>query len=198
MGGQYNSFSSEAKNFKLLGMEFRNAQSEDEYENGHSYSGGWGQKEGLRDTGKVFNSRDEAEEWIQDNNEKWGPADAVKFRANGKETPTSEKAKKKLYDAVDKAVKNFRALEDKFANEIRTAKSAFRACRDCKSKVNKNYIQGGHCPVCRSKMYSPTQAKRLDVLMKKIEEAKLKRTNFKPKYSGGKKTKWLVGGWCSC
>ena len=96
MGSQYNSFTSDEKDFKKVAQRFSNAQSEDEYENGHSYSGGWGQKEGLRNTGKVFDTLNEAEEWIQENNDKWGSADAVQYRANGKETTSSVNSRKKL------------------------------------------------------------------------------------------------------
>ena len=58
---------------------FESMQEECRYENGHSYSGGIGMATGLRFTDEVFSGSREAEEWLEDNAEKWGPALAVRF-----------------------------------------------------------------------------------------------------------------------
>jgi len=60
--------------------EFEKAQSEDRYENGHSYSGGFGQCSGL--TFSQLNrthTEPEAEKWLEDNCEKWEDALALRL-----------------------------------------------------------------------------------------------------------------------
>lgn len=62
-----------------LQYAFRDSQEIDLYENGHCYSGGIGMAEGLqivRD--KKFGSFREANEWVEENAQKWGPALAVR------------------------------------------------------------------------------------------------------------------------
>jgi|LakMenEpi03Aug12_release.lakeMendotaPanAssembly.Ray.scaffolds.fasta_scaffold1738688_1 hypothetical protein len=56
------------------------------YENGHSYSGGIGMLgHGIQFRSETFKNRDEAEEFILQHQEKWGPAMGVKFSSdNGK------------------------------------------------------------------------------------------------------------------
>lgn len=58
---------------------FEKNQEVDRYENGHMYSGGIGMAEGLViDRGKKFGSPRDAEDWIEENAQKWGPALAVR------------------------------------------------------------------------------------------------------------------------
>lgn len=58
---------------------FQDEQEIDRYENGHMYSGGIGMAEGLRFVrDKKFGSVGEAQEWVEDNAQKWGPALAVR------------------------------------------------------------------------------------------------------------------------
>jgi len=58
---------------------FQEDQETDRYENGHMYSGGIGMAEGLRiDHSKKFGSVQEAQDWVDKNADKWGPAIAVR------------------------------------------------------------------------------------------------------------------------
>lgn len=59
--------------------EFEEAQDRDRYENGHSYSGGFGMARGLkyRAVGN-FASVDDARSWLEDNAQKWEEALAVR------------------------------------------------------------------------------------------------------------------------
>lgn len=61
---------------------FAAAQDQDRYENGHSYSGGFGMATGLSFTDEVFTNSDAASEWLDESCQKWGPAIAVMF-SNG-------------------------------------------------------------------------------------------------------------------
>ena len=58
-----------------------NATAEMAYESGHSYSGTWASAEpGVEFPGtQVFESAEEAEEWIDEHHEKWNKVMAVKF-----------------------------------------------------------------------------------------------------------------------
>lgn len=67
-----------------LQEQFREMQMIDRYENGHSYSGGWGQCRGLStEAQKIFESEDLATKYLQEVADKWGPAVAVKYRTSG-------------------------------------------------------------------------------------------------------------------
>ena len=58
---------------------FQEEQEQDRYENGHCYSGGIGMAEGIRFLDdKKFGSVEEAEDWVVDQAQKWGPALAVR------------------------------------------------------------------------------------------------------------------------
>jgi hypothetical protein len=58
--------------------EFQRLQYQDRYENGHEYSGGFGMASGLRvESREPFASVRTAEDWLQDNAEKWEHAIAV-------------------------------------------------------------------------------------------------------------------------
>ena len=62
---------------------FEEAQEDDRYENGHTYSGGFGMCEGLFFPGKNFRSHEEARNWLQQNCIKWESAQAVTVNTNG-------------------------------------------------------------------------------------------------------------------
>ena len=76
MGAQFNFeiMGKKEEKVKLIMDRFARMQKEDLYENGHSYSGGIGMCDGITNTRKKFEDEDEAEEWLEDNAQKWGPA----------------------------------------------------------------------------------------------------------------------------
>ena len=198
MGASFDYVEVEAKDFSEASKRFNKACEESRYMNGREYSGCIGMKDGCVNTNKVFNTGEEAMHYIEENNEKWDSATAVRFKASGRETTASQNARKKHNEKVGKARENLGKLKSQIETEIATAKSEFKACRHCKSKVNKKYIRNSACPVCHTDMLSPTQQNRLHRLELKLQEAETARENFKPKYTGGgKKEKWLIGGWCS-
>lgn len=60
------------------GKKLEHILEEDRYENGHSYSGSIGMVDGYKFTDKAFDSPISAENWLQENAEKWGPALGVR------------------------------------------------------------------------------------------------------------------------
>ena len=67
--------------------EFQRAQDDDRYENGHSYSGGFGMATGLKfEGGPVFGNVVDAERHLQEHCVKWEEARAVKHKTLSGET----------------------------------------------------------------------------------------------------------------
>lgn len=63
--------------------EFANAQQSDRYENGHSYSGGFGMARGLTFDKREFDSDEAAEEYLQEACQKWEEARCVRINKEG-------------------------------------------------------------------------------------------------------------------
>lgn len=60
--------------------KFAEIQERDRYENGHSYSGGFGMAHGLVfDRLNRVHTEQEAYDWLCDNTSKWGPAVAIRL-----------------------------------------------------------------------------------------------------------------------
>ena len=60
---------------------FESEQDQDRYENGHSYSGGFGMATGLIfETGGAYPNHDAAYEYLDQNCQKWGEARAVRYK----------------------------------------------------------------------------------------------------------------------
>jgi hypothetical protein len=80
MGACFQAYSVDGKKTaQELKVDFQRVQEQDRYENGHSYSGGFGQCSGLNVTNNVFPDRNAADEWLGDNTKKWDAAKAVRF-----------------------------------------------------------------------------------------------------------------------
>lgn len=58
---------------------FRDLQEQDRYENGHSYSGGFGMASGLVFENATFDTEAKARDWLDANCKKWEEAIAVTF-----------------------------------------------------------------------------------------------------------------------
>jgi hypothetical protein len=80
MGAEFCLMSVKSEDRKEVKKQFEAEQDRDRYENGHSYSGGFGMADGIEFTGESFSSYDEAEAHLEKVCEKWGPAIAVRFQ----------------------------------------------------------------------------------------------------------------------
>lgn len=84
MGANYQSMNVTTTDKKAVESTFLDAQETDRYENGHSYSGGFGMATGLTfKAPEKFTSDDAADDWLQENAEKWGDALAVWVSEDG-------------------------------------------------------------------------------------------------------------------
>jgi len=77
MGAAYNEMKVRGSR-AFVAETFERVQEQDRYENGHSYSGGFGMAEGLSFSPCTFSDEQMASTWLADNAQKWGPAIAVK------------------------------------------------------------------------------------------------------------------------
>ncbi|HUS51713.1 MAG TPA: hypothetical protein VMZ91_16215 [Candidatus Paceibacterota bacterium] len=89
MGACYDSVFIEDKGLKLsnkeLNSEWIEIQEQKCYDYGHAgYTGTLAEKINMTiHKDKVFNTKEEAEEWIEENNDKWENADCVKIKDQG-------------------------------------------------------------------------------------------------------------------
>jgi hypothetical protein len=85
MGACFQTYSRDAKLTPAqLKADFRQVQEQDRHENGHEYSGGFGQCRGLEVTSQEFTNARDANEWLADNTQKWEAAKAVKLTESKK------------------------------------------------------------------------------------------------------------------
>lgn len=82
MGAEFCTMTVKGQDKKKAQKEFKAEQESDLYENGHSYSGGFGMAQGLEFESKTFETEDEADEWLCENCKKWEAAKAVSFKGD--------------------------------------------------------------------------------------------------------------------
>ena len=82
MGADFNAMTVLGQNKKKAEKEFKKAQKDDLYSNGHEYSGGFGMAPGLEFVDKTFKTHEEADEWLCENCQKWESAKAVSYKGD--------------------------------------------------------------------------------------------------------------------
>lgn len=80
MGAEYVTLIVRSDNKSKVEKEFKKAQEVDRYENGHSYSGGLGMAFGLEFHNDIFESRIEANNYLDKTVQKWDNAIAVRYK----------------------------------------------------------------------------------------------------------------------
>ena len=192
------------------------------YESGHIYSGDWGEKivRGFGDTGKIFNTVIDTDEWLSDHTDKWGALLAVKVLSAPKTINTKSLDKKihNLYKKLNnvlielgerEAQSNYQVqpLMNSILERAKSSKSQLKGCKSCGSKVAIALLNRYVCPVCGHNEFllTETDKKKFYRLRKQVEElssliSELK-TKQQSKYDEAiSKNKddwfWLVGGWC--
>lgn len=190
--------------------KFENEQSVDRFENGHSYSGGFGMLTGVKfvKQGKVFKSISAAEDYISENQEKWGAAFAVKAMEvpffNENSPIFSAKTKKAYSQRIQLKVElsTLKAMPYVLKNP---EKAGHATCPKCKSKVSETYLKQFSCPVCHeADAFMPTKAKnrkkKLEELIQELSktcEAQVELDVEKAIKQNKIKPVWVVGGWCA-
>ena len=142
---------------------------------------------------KVFDSYDEAKEYLESTDNGWYDNRAVIFLDYSDAFKPS-----KRYDELQRRISEWRTKYNNLLSEnhFKEAKSKLITCKACESKVNKDYIRYNNCPVCRASMLPPTTVNQIDrakemiaQLSKQLEE---ERKRLEGKLKSKAKKKWLI------
>lgn len=166
-----------------------------------AYSGTWASKHGLAfPVAAVFDSEQQAHDYIGDHNEKWGPSYAVVFRQR-----VFTPADKARQDTLGKRAQQVDSLlhcdlNQEILDRVMKAKSDHRGCTNCGSRiaVRKMVVRSINCPVCRH----PFLATKGD--LEKRERLTAEATQVRQALAQMHVCKgdahhvllWAVGGWC--
>lgn len=220
MGAEYIDMTLDNMSTSDLKKAFKERQEQDNAYNGHQdgYSGDFQTVSDLRIKDIIFESFDEASDYCSENAQKWDFALAVKYKEYP-ETPKSNSAKylsglssKKLATLKSRLTKekeSYSKLSNKITSGFKNRKSKLISCKNCDSKINKDFISTQspydiNCKVCNRSLLSDTDLKRLENFNDKIrklekdfkdEETKLKKKSQKSKKAT---VKWYVGAWAAC
>lgn len=190
----------------------QNCASEDQFEHGASYSGYWNMKSGgvHFDESRVFASPQAAEEHISEENDKHGCLTAVPAlqRLEVPRAVADADAKLKALNAQRSEAQNqVWNFERDLYRRAKAAKSAFKGCSHCGSRISVQHLNTGHsrCPVCNQNLLrTDTDTKKetaLKARLARLEQAIQERhAALLKKQAKGKpiETKvWVVGGWCA-
>jgi len=170
---------------------------QDEMEDGCSYSGSWGVKSGINFVNRTFKSSDDAYEYIEENNDKWGPIDVCYFE----EKLGTEAQNKRIETQKIKAKKSRQDLNDFYSNtlnKIRNVQSKTKGCKSCCSRFPISTLGSLNCPNCRKPLLTDTEVKKVSKINENIKKEKIKLSTLISKKGGKTLTGWVVGGWCSC
>jgi hypothetical protein len=190
-----------------LRQRFKEHQDNCAEEDGNSYSGRLNMCPDLTVEGKVFESHDQAYNYMSDKAQKWENALAVRFKVSNKVQETAKtvklRAKSKELDA--ELIRLTEELHNKTLQKIKA--KPFHSCTRCKSRINTEHIHGKHrdlcCPVCGIKMMSLTDMKKIERMNLKISQnysliqADRKSLQDKANSQGTREMRWLILGVCS-
>lgn len=196
---------------KELQERFNHLRSESLAMHGHErYSGEMGTKDDIEAVARVgvFNSSDDAFQYLVDECDKNGPALAVKVASFNKTTSkqieqvnTKITAIKKQPYMTGEAILNIR---DNAVNRARLAKSKMKTCSGCQSKIAQAHIKNYRCPVCDSDQFvmTATDNRKIAKAFDQQDEGELKVASLEERIknikalSDTKDWYWLIGASC--
>lgn len=167
-----------------------------------TYAGHLGIADGLVIDKKAFKNTNDAYDYIihHDVAKKWGPAVAVRIGDFNNMFPKSAADKKLMatYDAVSNELTTWSAS---LLARVKKAKSLFRGCKRCGSKVAVKYLTSLPCPICGDTEFieTATDLKRKASLRTKYRALQPAVYAAETKYK--EKTKdipvWYIAAWCA-
>jgi rubrerythrin len=197
MGADLNTYTvSEDLTTEQVRKHFKEKQQELCYEYGNDgYAGHLGIKPGLSIKSLVFDSEDEAYDYIQENSDKWDDAIAVRFKAVVKKPSKSGRILQERYERLRDEVDNF---ESDVLREIKKAKSKNIGCKKCGSSIARKFLKSLSCPICNSyqQFVTPTNIKKYNRLKERRNVAQGRLIHVQQKDAAGHH--WAIGGWCPC
>lgn len=133
--------------------------------------------------------RDAAEDFLDERSDwqrNWNVAVRFYDRSGCKPTKKCEELLKRLHAEEDKLSSYIKA------HDLSTFKASLISCSKCGSKLNKEYLRGYHCPLCRNDMRSDTVKNTVSRYQQKIRDIKRDIMAEEKKASGKAVIKYLV------
>ena len=154
--------------------------------------GGGGLPSSIRWYDEVCEDRESARDFLEAHDRNWYDQLAVKYRHFDK--PLSSKKLDELKAQLRETSQKLRELESKVA--FKEFKAQYISCKNCGSKLNKDYIKRNHCVVCGYDMRSDTTKSTIARLAEKTKTLE-KAIRAEEKKLAEKKVKeakeyWLV------
>jgi uncharacterized CHY-type Zn-finger protein len=183
----------------------------DAHQDGHLYSGSWGVKYGkpiFARENNPFESVREAEEFIENENDKHGPLHAV-LAYEVPPLPADLKSEKLSACRTRRDELRHRSFHftDMVRAEAAKLKSEFKSCQHCSSKINlKRYLSAHrgslNCPVCTGPfLWKPAHdiaKKRLEAdIEKAVKAVEDQEARERKKLKLERRLVWVVGGFCA-
>ena len=128
--------------------------------------GGHGLESGIRFIDKVMPDYQSAMAFLEQNDRGWYDSLAVKYKElpSGKSTKKLDDLKEKLRIAyTEYELENRKVVASDF-------KSDFIGCKNCGSKIRREYLNSNFCPVCHADMRSDTIKKKLASMNAKVNK----------------------------
>ena len=177
MGACFNSLELDGKLSKEEVIAKFNAKcDQDGYDCGHSYSGSFSEFRGLVFHDKMFNTGDEASDYVEEHGEKWGPAVCVRYKhaEPSKMLLNHDKARAKLQRKIWDAEAYLGESKRKAQINNRSTKPAYVTKAEERLERIKESIQP------------------------KIDERTEKIVTIRQALGAkSKDVRWYLGGWCS-
>ena len=226
MGAIYVAKGFKACTTKELREKVKLACEEAGFESGHQYSGDWGDKlgYGLQITDESLLTEEQAEEYILEHSDKWGPLFAVKVLSPSAQKPFSTLLNKLEEMEIKLTQLEFKAndvcfshptsgqmtLRNEILERVKGGKTTLKTCQHCGSKVAIKFLKATKCPVCSTRDFilTETDFRKLETLNGKIESTRTSISEVKKEIDQTRelvKTKtnsinedwtWYVGGDC--
>lgn len=153
-------------------------------EDGDGYSSRLTWHEGI----EPLESYEKAKEFIQKKDNGWYDDHAVRFYDYSGAAKTK---KMEEYEAKIKEL-NKAKMEYKAKHSVHEFKAMYIGCQNCGSRLNKEFIVGESCPLCRSDLRSKTTVDKLKWYDDKIKDCHDRIEVERTKQKKNRKVKWLV------
>lgn len=133
-------------------------------------------------------SEDAARAFIESKDNGWYDDHAVRFLDY-----SGAKNTKKI-DELSAKLKQLEHDEKLYiiAHSVHSFKASYVGCPKCGSKLNKDYISGERCPLCRTDLRAASTLKKLQWYKEKQSECRNKIESEKRKQKSKAVVKWLV------
>lgn len=148
----------------------------------------------LLDNLSIFDSREEAENYINNHSEEFYRRFNVGVKYKNYDNIKPTKNMQNLERRISETEKKMKDYEK--AHSVSTFKAEFVGCPDCKSKLKRDLLKSEKCPVCGTDMRSNTTITTLDNYKKKIKELKKQYTEEQKKMKNKAEIYWLVSAQC--